>query len=232
MHAVNSNPENLTDLALAQRIGARDQQAFTVLMRRYNQRLFRTARSILHNDAEAEDAVQDAYLKAYCSIGQFRGDAKMSTWLTRIVVNAALGRVRKTNRRAQVSHLHGDHEDHPETEAEMQASPAESPESGAMRAQARALLESSIDALPDPFRAVFVLRAVEEMSNEEVAQCLDIPEATVRSRFFRARNQLRSALLLHIDYAVDDAFSFDGARCDRIVARVLDHVGKLAPDNF
>jgi RNA polymerase sigma-70 factor (ECF subfamily) len=210
------------DAELAQRIGAGDQRAFELLMRRHNQLLFRTARSILHDDAEAEDVVQEAYLLAYRAIGQFRGDAKLSTWLTRIVVNEAIARSRKTTRRAEVMRLHPDGDINNEHfEADMNDAATESAERQAMRAQARHLLEASIDALPEAFRTVFVLRAVEEMSGEEVARCLDIPEATVRSRFFRARSQLRAALLAQLDIAFEDVFSFDGARCDRIVAAVL-----------
>jgi RNA polymerase sigma-70 factor (ECF subfamily) len=220
--------EQLNDADLAARIAARDQRAFTLLMRRHNQLLFRTARSILHDDTEAEDAVQDAYLQAWRAIGQFRADARLSTWLTRIVVNEAIARSRKSIRRAQVVRLHPDGDiNNDMIEGDMNQGATESTEQGAMRAQARQLLEASIDALPETFRTVFVLRAVEEMSGEEVARCLDIPEATVRSRFFRARSQLRAALLNQIDLAFEDAFSFDGARCDRIVAVVL---GRLSPD--
>jgi RNA polymerase sigma-70 factor (ECF subfamily) len=220
--------EQLNDADLAARIAARDQRAFTLLMRRHNQLLFRTARSILHDDTEAEDAVQDAYLQAWRAIGQFRADARLSTWLTRIVVNEAIARSRKSIRRAQVVRLHPDGDiNNDMIEGDMNQGATESTEHGAMRAQARQLLEASIDALPETFRTVFVLRAVEEMSGEEVARCLDIPEATVRSRFFRARSQLRAALLNQIDLAFEDAFSFDGARCDRIVAVVL---GRLSPD--
>lgn len=223
--------ENLTDVELAERIAQRDQKAFAVVMRRHNQRLFRTARSILHNDAEAEDAVQESYMHAYNSIQLFRGDAKLSTWLTRIVVNESLGRVRKAGRRDHLALVRGDEDDiNDANEIDMKASPNESPESSAMRAQARALLETSIDALPEQFRTVFVMRAVEEMSCEEVALCLDISEATVRSRFFRARSQLRTALLEHADHACADAFSFDGARCDRIVAAVLTRLDSTPSD--
>jgi RNA polymerase sigma-70 factor (ECF subfamily) len=211
-----------SDAELAQRIGAGDQRAFELLMRRHNQLLFRTARSILHDDAEAEDVVQDTYLLAYRAIGQFRGDARLSTWLTRIVVNEAIARSRKTTRQAKVIRLHPDGDINNEIiEADMTDAATESAERQAMRAQARHLLEASIDALPEAFRTVFVLRAVEEMSGEEVARCLDIPEATVRSRFFRARSQLRTSLLAQFDLAFEDVFSFDGARCDRIVAAVL-----------
>jgi RNA polymerase sigma-70 factor (ECF subfamily) len=219
------NKDHLSDADLARRIAAHDQAAFVLLMRRYNQLLYRTARSILRDDAEAEDALQDAYLQAYRAIDQFRGDAKLATWLTRIVINEAIARSRKTARRAEVMHLH--HGAEPTDyliEAPMEPGPSESPETGAIRAQTRELLEKSIDALPDVFRTVFVLRALEEMSGEEVAACLDIPEATVRSRFFRARSMLRAALARDVDMAFEQAFSFDGARCDRIVAGVLEQL--------
>jgi RNA polymerase sigma-70 factor (ECF subfamily) len=214
--------KNISDAELAQRVASRDQDAFTLLMRRYNQLLYRTARSIVRDDSEAEDVLQDAYLQAYRAIGQFRGDAKLSTWLTRIVVNAAIARSRKSARQAEVMQLHVDAESNNDlTEVNMNAGVTESPENGAIRAQARQILEKSIDALPDVFRTVFVLRAVEEMSGEEVAACLEIPEATVRSRFFRARSLLRASLSREFDFAIEQAFSFDGARCDRIVEGVL-----------
>jgi RNA polymerase sigma-70 factor (ECF subfamily) len=215
-------PLTISDQDLAARIEGGDQAAFAFLMRRHNQRLFRTARSILRNDAEAEDAVQEAYLSAYSSIAQYRSDATLATWLTRIVVNVALGQLRKTARRANIAFLHAEGDaTNDRGDADMHESRLESPEDGVMRAQARALLESSIEALPEAFRTVFVPRAVEEMSGEEVGLCLGIPEATVRSRFFRARSQLRASLLKHADYALEEAYSFDGERCDRIVATVL-----------
>ncbi len=228
--AAHTDTDDTSDTGLARRIAAGDQQAFVLLMRRHNQLLYRTARSILRDDAEAEDALQDAYLQAYRAIGQFRADAKLATWLTRIVINEAIARSRKSARRAAVMQLHHgfDTADHP-TEASMEQGASESPESGAMRAQTRALLEKSIDALPDVFRTVFVLRALEEMSGEEVAACLDIPEATVRSRFFRARSMLRAALATDVDLAFEQAFSFDGARCDRIVAGVLERLSISQP---
>lgn len=214
--------KDMSDAELAQRIAGHDERAFELLMRRHNQSLYRTARSILKDDAEAEDAVQNAYLQAYRAIGKFRGESALSTWLTRIVVNEAIAKSRKNRRRAEVIRLSG------ETEFEIDASEVnmnpglnESPELAAMRTQARQLIEHSIDALPDAFRTVFMLRAVEEMSGEEVAACLGIPEATVRTRFFRARGLLREALSREIDFALEGAFSFDGARCDRIVAGVL-----------
>ncbi|MES2113669.1 MAG: RNA polymerase sigma factor, partial [Pseudomonadota bacterium] len=178
------SPE-VSDAELARRVAAGERDAFTMLMRRYNRSLYRAARSILRDDAEAEDALQDAYLLAFRAIGQYRADARLGTWLTRIVVNEALARARRGRRRAEVIQLDGAAE--PGEEQNMTSGAHESPEDAAMRAQMRQLLEQSIDQLPDAFRTVFMLRAVEEMSGEEVAACLDIPEATVRSRFFRAR---------------------------------------------
>ena len=228
--AIETSSDSIGDAELARRIAGHDQAAFVLLMRRYNQLLYRTARSILRDDAEAEDALQEAYLQAYRAIGQFRGDAKLATWLTRIVINEAIARSRKTARRAQVMHLH--HGAEPADyfpEATMEPGASESPESSAMRAETRALIEKSIDALPEAFRTVFVLRALEEMSGEEVAACLAIPEATVRSRFFRARALLRAALERDVDLAFEQAFSFDGARCDRIVAGVLERLTLSQP---
>lgn len=210
----------LTDPELAQRVSAGDQGAFRHLMRRHNQMLYRTARSILKDDAEAEDAVQEAYLLAYRAMGGFRGDAKLSTWLVRIVANEAIARFRKQRRGAEVIRIDTDAAaDIPEDI--MSESRPEQPEQSARRAEARRLLETKIDALPDAFRTVFVLRAVEEFSVEETAAALGIPEATVRTRFFRAKSLLREALSRELDLAHGDAFAFAGARCDRIVAGVI-----------
>ena len=222
----------LDDPALAARVATGDEAAIRVLMRRYNQKLFRTARAILRDDAEAEDALQEAYLKAFKAIGDFRADAKLSTWLVRIVANEALGRLRRTRRGAQVIALAGDIET--TTESAMAADPseapaAEQPEREAQRAEVRRIMERKIDDLPDGFRAVFVLRAVEEMSVEEIGASLDIPEATVRTRFFRARALLRESLARELDMATDDAFAFAGARCDRITEAVVARLHEVFP---
>jgi RNA polymerase sigma-70 factor (ECF subfamily) len=181
--------------------------------------LFRTARAILRDDAEAEDALQEAYIQAYRALGSFRGDAELSTWLARIVANEALQRLRKRARRAEIVPLQ------PAADAELeQVSDTDrdkAPEMSAARAEMRRLLESQIDALPDAYRAVFMLRAVEELSVEETAAVLGLEPATVRTRLFRARSMLREALAQKIDLACEDAFSFAGERCDRVVARVL-----------
>src|SRR5439155_19437364 len=214
--------DKLSDLELAQRISTGDKHAFELLMRRHNQILYRTARSILKDDAEAEDAGHEAYLLAYGGVGGFRGEAKLSTWLVRIVVNEAIARARKRSRGAEIIQVSGEtQEDGEAAEGNMDETLPEQPEGAAQRAQTRRLLESKIDELPDAFRTVFVLRALEELSVEESAVALGIPEATVRSRFFRARGLLREALSKEIDLAYSDAFAFAGARCDRIVAGVV-----------
>ena len=196
-----------------------DSAEFEALMRRHNRMLFRTARAILHDDAEAEDVLQEAYLKAYGAMGSFRGEAQVSTWLARIVANEALQRLRKKNRRNAIIPLRSS--DEIETREIPEDDMQQGPEKTAGRAEMRKLLEARIDALPDAYRPVFVLRAVEEMSVDEIAEVLHIPPATVRTRFFRARSLLRESLASEIDLACEDAFGFAGERCDRIVAAVL-----------
>ena len=196
-------------------------------MRRYNQRLYRIARSILRDDAEAEDAVQESYLLAYHSMAEFRGGAKLSTWLVRIVANEAIGRLRKRRRRGELIQLNGTTDQISEDPEVNMSDSREQPEDAAIRAEMRRLLESKIDQLPDAFRTVFVLRAVEEMTVEEAGDCLGIPPATVRTRYFRAKGLLREALAREIDFSMEDAFTFDGERCDRIVASVLQRLKDL-----
>ena len=225
--AVNARTD---DAELAGRIAAGDHAACRELMRRYNQRLYRTARAILKDDAEAEDAVQEAWLLAFRAMAGFRGDAKLSTWLVRIAANEALGRLRKRSRAAEIIPFDGIDGDIAEAlEDDMMPTKPEQPENAALRAETRRLLEAKIDELPDAFRAVFVLRALEELSVEETAATLGIPDATVRSRFFRARGMLRAALSRDIDVAFDQAFAFAGERCDRIVANVMAKLEQAPP---
>lgn len=202
---------------------AGNEQAFAQIMRRHNRLLFRTARSILKNDDDTQDALQDAYLNAWRALATFRTDARLSTWLVRIVINEALGRLRRQGSQpARVVPLNAAMNDDGETsEMQMPANPDDQPESALMRAQVRQQIEARIDTLPDAFRTVFMLRGVQELSVEEVAVALGLPEATVRSRFFRARSLLREGLSRDIDMAMGDAFSFAGQRCDSIVAGVL-----------
>lgn len=196
-----------SDQALVERVLAGDLRALEALMRRYNRTLYRTARAILRDDAEAEDAVQEAYLRAYRALPSFRGESKFSTWLVRIAANEALMRRRKNAGAANVVPL--------EAAADLQAREERGDH------MLRRLLEKRIDALPDDYRAVFVLRALEELSVEETAAALGIPEPTVRTRFFRARGLLRESLAQEVDRGLEDAFGFAGERCDRTVAKVL-----------
>jgi RNA polymerase sigma-70 factor (ECF subfamily) len=209
------------DRELAKRIGRRDQQAFEALMRKHNGRLFRVARAILKDDAEAEDALQDAYLDAYRHIDDFRGGSTLGTWLTRIVINQSLMRLRRHKRDSIVVPFGQQPEDSAPSEADVEDVAKESPSVAVLRAEVRRVLEQRIDELPVAFRTVFIMRDVEEMSVEETAECLSIPPATVRTRLFRARALLRAALARDFDTATPGVFGFAGARCDRIVAAVL-----------
>ena len=201
-------------------------RAFEAIMRRHNRLLFRTARSILKSDAESEDALQEAYVRAWRALSTFRADSKLSTWLVRIVINEALGRLRR--RGATVIPLRAAMEDSDEPpEDSIAGDEDQQPDRIAMRGEIRRLMEARIDTLPEAFRTVFMLRAVEELSVEEVANALALPEATVHTRFFRARGLLRAGLSRDVDVALGDAFAFDGARCDRVVAGVL---AKLAQE--
>ena len=216
------------DMTLAERVGAGDIAAFGTLMRRYNRRLFRLARATLRNDAEAEDALQDAYLLAYRRIGQYRGDAALGTWLSRLVLNECLARLRRTARRDNVVPIVATPDDMDLDT--MATSPDERPDVAAGRAEMRALIERKLDELPAGFRTVFVLRCVEELTVEETAAALGVPEATVRSRHFRARSLLRESLAREMDLAERDLYEFGGWRCDRIVGTVLERLRKLPPE--
>lgn len=200
--------------------------ALEAVMRSNNQRLYRVARAMLGNGAEAEDALQEAYLSAFRSLDGFRGEAMVSTWLARIVVNECTSRLRRQARRDNIVPIVPDQPLVRPEKDEMHEPPhaardEETPDRALLRAEVRALLERKIDELPQDFRTVFVMRSVEEMTVEETAACLAIPVATVRSRHFRARNMLRAAIAQDFDLAEQDAFGFAGEQCDRIVANVL-----------
>jgi RNA polymerase sigma-70 factor (ECF subfamily) len=209
----------LADLELVEQARTGDARAMETLIRRHNRLLYRTARAILRDDTEAEDAVQEAYIQAFRNLDAFRGESSLSTWLVRIAANAALMRRRRNVRRSEVIPI--DHESGELLMDEIAGEQSAGPEGQAIGAQMRHLLERRIDALPDLYRAVFVMRAVEEMSVEETAAALDLPPATVRTRFFRARALLRNSLEREVDDALLDVFAFDGERCHRIVAGVL-----------
>jgi RNA polymerase sigma-70 factor (ECF subfamily) len=200
--------EGTSDDAIVARVTRGESALFEVLMRRHNQRLFRVARAIVRDADDAEDVMQEAYVQAYTKLHQFEGRSKFSTWLTRIAVHEALARVRK--RRPDVD---------PEAEPVVSAMP--NPEDALSSRELGQLLEPLVDALPDAFRAVFVLRAVEGLSATEVAECLAIPEETVRTRFFRARRTLQLQLEQQLMASVRDLYEFHLLRCDRIVAAVF-----------
>src|SRR5262245_35718262 len=220
MPLVLTSPPAESDRALARRIANGDLGAFETIMRRHNRMLYRIARSILRDDAEAEDCLQSAYLLGYQSIAAFAGHARLSTWLARIVINEALGRKRRAARQGVVIPL-----EHLATAAPVDelTAPTAAPEAEAIRHELGRLVERRVDDLPEAFRTVFVLRALEELSVDETAALLDIPAATVRTRFFRARGMLRESLARDVDFTLDEAaFAFAGARCDRVVAAVLE----------
>jgi RNA polymerase sigma-70 factor (ECF subfamily) len=228
MSALSKSLDAVDDLSLVRSVQQGSPQAFEVLMRRYNRRLYRTARAILRDDAAAEDAVQEGYVAAWRHIGAFRGDAQIATWLTRIVVNQALQALRRTHRE-QVVVLFEEPpaERNPDDEIAESLSPRAA-ETTMLRAEMRRLIESKIDDLPEAYRTVFMLREVEDMTVEETAAALGIPAATVRSRLFRAKARLRESLAEELDTAVQEVFGFDGERCDRIVRTVLGRIGGAA----
>ena len=214
------------DPTIAHRVATGDRAAFELLMRRYNRRLYRLARASLRDDAEAKDALQDAYLSAFRSIGQFRGDCALSTWLSRIVLNECLARKRRATRRQNIiSIVSWGSAMEPVADA---ADTAERPDHAFARAQIRSVLERKVSELPEPLRLVFVLRSIEEMPVEEVADTLSLAPETVRSRHFRAKGMLREALAQEIDLAEGDIFEFGGACCDQVVATVLTRLDPVA----
>jgi len=209
------------DDAVLARIRGGDSAAFEQIMRRHNQRLFRAARAVVKDDAEAEDVVQQAYVSAFTHLAGYEGRAQLSTWLLRIVLHEALGRLRARGRTASLDDAAaGEEWDVPTN--------ARSPEDAASDRELVAIVETSIDTMPDAFRTVFMLRAVEGMSAAEVAEALDVPEETVRTRLHRARAHLQRALVDGADRATPRAFEFLRERCDRIVAAVLARIGPSA----
>ncbi len=215
--AIRTRPAE-DELTLARRVANGEQAAFELLMRRYNRRLYRLARASLRDDSEAKDALQDAYLNAYRAIGSFRGEATLSTWLSRLVLNECGIRQRRSARRRDIIPFVSSDANSSATESV--ADVAETPDHAAARTQMRAILESKVSALPEALRVVFVLRSVEELSVAETAEALGIPQDTVRVRHFRAKGMLREALAREIDLAENELFGFEGVQCDRMVASV------------
>lgn len=221
LEAVSS--DQLTDEAVVDRVRAGQTALYEILMRRYNQRLYRVARAILRDDAEAEDVMQDAYVRAYQHLHQFAGKAPFSTWLTRIAVNEALGRLKLRSRIDQLA------EDQETGGFAMElAETAPDPEAAASVRELGQLLEASMLELPEPYRTVVLLRDVEEMNTSETAAALDLTEENVKVRLHRGRMMIRNWLMDRVGSSSKNAFPFMGERCDRVVAAVFLRIG--APD--
>jgi RNA polymerase sigma-70 factor, ECF subfamily len=205
---------------LLSQVRRHERSACETLMRRYNRRLYRVLRAMLGDAGEAEDAVQETYIRAFAALDDFAGESSLETWLTAIALNEGRGRLRRRRDLASLADI-------AETELgdamrrQGWAGDEGDPERLAARNEIRVVLEQAIDRLPPHYRSVFVLRAVEQLSVRETAQSLEIPEDTVKTRFHRARRLLRHSLGEAMRDAMNDVFAFDGERCDRIVAAVL-----------
>jgi RNA polymerase sigma-70 factor (ECF subfamily) len=195
--------------------------AFRIIMQRHNRRLYRIARAVLRNDSEAEDAVQEAYVLAFTNLGEFRGDSSLATWLSRIVLNEALGRIRRRRPAADMAKPASRSASQAEIIPFPLSSPQLDPERSMAQRQIQLLLEQAIDKLPDDFRIVLVARVIEEMSIEETAALFGLRAETVKTRLHRARKLLRDALEKQVGSVLSDAFPFDGTRCARVTDEVL-----------
>jgi len=214
----------ISDEEVVQRLRAGETGLFEVIMRRYNQRLYRVARAILRDDAEAEDVMQQAYVNAYRHLDQFAGRALFSTWLTKIAVHEALARARRKGRFEEPEAVDDSNGD---AMSGLKSSGPD-PERQAFAGELRALIESAIEALPEHYRAVFVMREVEGLSTAETAECLEESEDVVKTRLHRARMLLRRELMARAGSEAGDAFRFHATRCDRVVAAVFARLG-LSP---
>ena len=221
--ALDPATESLSDNDLVQAALDREPSAFRAIMRRHNQRLFRIARGVVRDDGVAEDVVQEAYVRAFQNLGSFRKEASLSTWLHRIVMNEALGRLRKSVRRREIPlPTEGGGADilqFPEGTA------SDDPEKMMAQRQILRFVEEAMDDLPDPFRLVFIARVLEGMSVAETAELLDIKPETVRTRLHRARELLRLQIDRRIGPVLLDAFPFAGWRCERLTTQVMARLG-------
>jgi len=218
--------KTLTDEEIITRVKAGDLALYEVIMRRYNQRLYRIARAILHDDTEAEDIMQDAYVRAYIHLHQFAGRSAFSTWLTRIAVHEALTRLRSRNRHPQVDVTEYDREISMKT-----PSNSLDPEQSASTGQLREFLEAAVMNLPESYRTVIMLRDIEELSTAETAEALDLTEENVKVRLHRGHGRIRSWLFERIGANAKEAFPFMGVRCDCVVQQVFNRITKPASSN-
>ncbi|HYD26096.1 RNA polymerase sigma factor [Brevundimonas sp.] len=217
----HADHEALDEAGLVRLAQAGDGEAFRVIMQRGNQRLFRVARGVVRDDGEAEDVLQEAYVRAFAAIGGFRGEAGLMTWLTRIVLNEARGRLRKRRPTVGLDQIEAAQMEGAQVIPFPNAFGAASPEADAARAQIRGLIEQAVDELPEAFRIVFIMRDIEECSIEETAANLGLKPETVKTRLHRARRLLREALDARLASTMAEAFPFMGARCNRITGAVL-----------
>jgi len=214
----------LSDEQVIERVLAGETALYEVVMRRYNTRLYRVARAILKNDGEAEDVMQDAYVRAFQHLGQFAGRSKFSTWLTRIAVHEALARTRKGTRFEEWDDMDENKQN------KIGATQTKSnPESETASSEMRRLLEQAVENLPENYRSVVIMRDVEQMSTSETAECLSITEDNVKIRLHRAHGLLRKALYAKARISTAEAFPFHAPRCDRVVAAVFLRIGKVPP---
>ena len=209
-------PTGLTDGEVVRRVLAGELALFEVLMRRYNQRVFRAIRSVLRGDQDSEDAMQQAWLSAYSHLDQFQGTASFSTWLTRIALNEALGRAGRRPRLATLDEV-------PEEDESMR-SKTQDPEGRAAERELGRMMEEAVDQLPELYRSVFVLREIEGASTSDTAEALSVSEEVVKVRLHRARLALRDQLYSRVGSAASGAFEFMGRRCDRMVASVMSRI--------
>jgi len=217
--------EPLSDEEVVRRVLAGETALFEIIMRRYNQRLYRMARAILRDDGEAEDVMQDAYVRAYEHLSQFAGRAQFSTWLTRIAIHEALGRSKKRKRTEQFGTIESSNGD---TEVNVAAT-ALNPEQQTSAAELGKALESAILAIPDQYRLVLMMRDVEQLSTAETAAALELSEENVKVRLHRARGMVRKQLFALAGAEAPSAFGFMGVRCDRVVAKVMERIGTAPP---
>jgi RNA polymerase sigma-70 factor (ECF subfamily) len=214
------------DRALVELARGGDGTAVRLIMQRHNRRLYRAARSVLGDEAEAEDVVQEAYTRAFTHLDSFRGEAQLSTWLTRIALNEALGRRRRRRPFVDIKDIDAINDQGVARVIYLPTAHQESdPEAAAARAEVRRLLERAVDQLPDSFRVVFMLRDIEDMSIEETASHLGLRPETVKTRLHRARRLLRQSLDRTLSSALADVFPCAGARCARITEAVLERLG-------
>jgi RNA polymerase sigma-70 factor, ECF subfamily len=220
-----ANSDLAAEESLVARARLKDESAVRTIVRQNNRRLFRLARSIVGNDSEAEDIVQESYVRAFTQLDQFRGESNLSTWLTRILINEAYGRIRR--RRPTVDWESVERRDAEDAQIIPFPLASESdPERTMAKNQILAILEGAIDALPEPFRIVLVARLIEEMSVEQTAQALGLRPETVKTRLHRARNLLRDHLESQIGPILTDAFPFAGKRCERMAEVVITRLSR------